>query len=93
MARSQFQIGQCLVKMGEPDQAVRELVLVDVNYAFPVWSSRALLEIGRVLDQQGRVREAGDRYREVIMKFPGTDEAVFADELIKGLANRAPSES
>lgn len=92
-ARSQFQIGQCLVKMGEPDQAVRELVLVDVNYAFPVWSARALLEIGRVLDQQGRIREAGDRYKEVILKFPGTDEAIFADELLKGLANRTPSES
>jgi TolA-binding protein len=82
-ARSQFQIGQCLIAMGEGEQAVRELVLVDVNYAFPVWSARAILEIGRVLDNQKLEREANDRFREVILKFPDTDEASLARDLLR----------
>ena len=82
-ARSQFQVGQCLIKMGEKDQAVRELVLVDVNYAYPVWSARAILEIGRVLDNQKLEKEANDRFREVILKFPETDEASLARDLLK----------
>ena len=82
-ARSQFQIGQCLISMGEFDQAVRELVLVDVNYAYPVWSARAILEIGRVLDQQKLEKEANDRFREVIFKYPDTEEASLARDLLR----------
>lgn len=82
-ARSQFQIGQSLIKMGEKEQAVRELVLVDVNYAYPVWSARAILEIGRVLDTQDHQREAHDRFREVILKFPDTDEASLARDILR----------
>ena len=82
-ARSQFQIGQCLISMGELDQAVRELVLVDVNYAYPVWSARSILEIGRVLDQQNLTKEANDRFREVIFKYPDTNEASLARDLLR----------
>lgn len=82
-ARSQFQIGQTLIKMGEQDQAVREMILVDVNYAYPVWSARAVLEIGRILDQQNLKPEANDRYREVIYKYPETDEASLARDLLR----------
>jgi len=82
-ARSQFQIGQSLIKLGEKDQAVRELILVDVNYAYPIWSARAILEIGRVLDTQKLEKESNDRFREVILKFPDTDEANLARELLR----------
>jgi TolA-binding protein len=82
-ARSQFQIGQCLMNMGEYDQAVRELILVDVNYAFPVWSARAILEIGRVLDVQNLKNEANNRFREVILKYPDTPEADLAKDLLR----------
>ena len=82
-ARSQFQIGQCLIKMGEKDQAVRELILVDVNYAYPIWSARAILEIGRVLDSQNLQKEANDRFREVVLKFPDTEEASLARDMLR----------
>ncbi|MCG8527203.1 MAG: tetratricopeptide repeat protein, partial [Opitutales bacterium] len=82
-ARSQFQIGQCLIQMNEADQAVRELILVDVNYAFPVWSARSVLEIGRILDNQDNEEEANNRFREVVFKFPDTDEASVARDLLR----------
>ncbi len=82
-ARSQFQLGQCLMKMNELDQAVRELILVDLNFAYPTWSARSILEIGRILDKQGRAREANDRFREVMQKYPNTDEAALAEDLLQ----------
>ncbi len=87
-ARSQFQIGECLFSQKEYDEAVKALIKVEVIYAFPRWSSKALLESGRALEIPGKLEEAAARYREVIDKYPDSDAAVVArqklDKLEKG---------
>lgn len=84
-ARSQFQIGECLLAQGQWDEAIREFIKVEVNYAFPGWSSKALVEIGLALERKGAKAEALERYKEVINKYPETDAATVARERIKKL--------
>lgn len=81
-ARSQFQIGECLFAMQQYDEAIRELIKVDVRFGFPEWTARALFEIGQILDRKEQPSEANERYKEVIQRFPGTDEAVAAQEIL-----------
>ena len=46
-ARAQFQIGECLFAEKQYAEAVRELLKVDILYAYPEWSAAALYEAGR----------------------------------------------
>ena len=84
-ARSQFQIGECLFAMKKYEQAVPALVLVETRYGYPKYSSSALLELGRVLQAQGKPNEAAERYKEVKTRFPKTPSAAVADNLLKKL--------
>jgi TolA-binding protein len=84
-ARAQFQLGEVLYATGKPDDAVKELIKVEVAYGYPEWSSKALLEIGRVMESQNKPREAADRYKELIEKYADTDAAKVAKDLLTKL--------
>lgn len=86
-ARSQFQIGECLFSQKEYDEAVKALIKVEVIYAFPEWSAKALLETGRALEIPGKKVEAAARYREVIDKYPDSDAATVAEQKLDKLEN------
>jgi TolA-binding protein len=58
-----------------------------VNYAFPNWSSKALLEIGRVLEAKGLKADAVARYQEVVQKYGNTDSGAVAQERLKQLVS------
>ena len=88
-ARSQFQIGESLFALGRFDEAIKELMLVEVGYGFPVWSSKALLEIGRALDRKGARPQAVERFQEVVSRYPGTDAAAVASDLMQASAGAA----
>ncbi len=77
-ARSQFQIGECCFAMKNYDEAVKALIKVEILYAYPKWSSKALLETGRVLDLLGKKEQALERYQELIRKYPEDDAATVA---------------
>ena len=77
-ARSQFQIGECCFAMKNYDEAVKALIKVEILYAYPKWSSKALLETGRVMDLLGKKEQARERYRELIQKYPEDDAATIA---------------
>ncbi|HYF00032.1 MAG TPA: tetratricopeptide repeat protein [Planctomycetota bacterium] len=81
-ARATFQRGECLFALKRHDDAVRELIRVEANYAFPAWSARALLEIGRVLKAQGRNEEAAARWEEVVRRYGSSDAAAAARQLL-----------
>ena len=86
-ARSQFQIGECLFNQNKLDEAIPQLIMVDSAYsAFPEWNSKALLEMGRVLEAQGKKDKAAERYKEVMSRFPKTDAAEVAENLLKKLS-------
>ncbi len=84
-ARSQFQIGECLYAQKKYDRAIVELTRVVSGYDFPAWSARAILETGRILQAQDKEKEAMDSYREVIDKYPKSDEATAAKKLLRKL--------
>lgn len=81
-AHSQFQIGECLFGLKKYDEAIQELVRVDVNYRNKDWSPKAALEIGRVLEAKGDVKAAMDSFREVLKRYPDDEVAVVAKSRI-----------
>lgn len=77
-ARAQFQIGECLIALGNHQDAITELVRVDAAYAEPEWSAAALYEVGRVLVMLKRPDDAARQFDEVVSRFPDSQWAVMA---------------
>lgn len=85
-ARAQFQIGECLFAMGKLDDAVRELLKVDVLYAHAEWSAAALYEAGRCFVALGRTDDAARQFAAVRERFATTRWAELAAKDAAGLA-------
>ncbi|MFN0132385.1 MAG: tetratricopeptide repeat protein [Phycisphaerales bacterium] len=79
-ARAQFQIGQCLFALNRLDEASRELLKVDILYAYPQWSAAALYEAGRCLLRLNRTSEARQVLSRVIEQHADTRWAVLAKQ-------------
>jgi len=79
-ARAQFQIGQCLFAQNKLRDAVRELLKVDILYAYPQWSAAGLFEAGRCFEALEQPQAARQRWREVVERFPKTTWAKLAQE-------------
>jgi len=84
-ARSQFQIGECLFASKNYTDAIPALILVETRYGYKKYTGKALLELGRVLEAQGKKDGAAEQYKEVIRRFAKTPEAAVADNLLKKL--------
>jgi len=80
-ARAQFQIGECLYAQKKLEEAIRELLKVDVLYGYPEWSAAALYEAGRCMKELGREKEAAAQFEEVIKRFPETRWAGLAKQV------------
>ena len=81
-ARSQFQIGESYFALGKYEQALKEFVKVELGYNFPEWTSKSLLEMSQVLESMGERIRAQEILEKLIAKYPGTDEAIAASELL-----------
>jgi len=79
-ARAQFQIGECLYAMEKREEAVSELLKVDVLYAYPEWSAAALYEAGRCLNELNRASESTRQFDDLVKRFPDTNWAKLAKE-------------
>jgi TolA-binding protein len=79
-ARAQFQVGECMFAMKQYDDAVRELLKVDILYAYPEWSAAALYEAGRCLGQLNKNAEAQSQFKQVIERFGDTQWARLAEK-------------
>ncbi len=79
-ARAQFQIGECLFAKKDHESAARELIKVDILYAYPEWSAAALYEAGRCFDALGKRVEATKQFRVVVQKYGGTQWAAMAEK-------------
>ncbi|MDO8631312.1 MAG: tetratricopeptide repeat protein, partial [Phycisphaerales bacterium] len=88
-ARAQFQIGQCLFAQKKFDSAVRELLKVDILYAYPEWSAAALYEAGRCFTQLGDPAEARKQFTEVAEKYKDTKWAEPASRQLLELSAAA----
>ncbi len=77
-ARAQFQIGQCLFAAKRFDEAARELLRVDILYAYPDWSAAALYEAGRCFEAMNDLPGARQQYQQVIDRFGQSKWATLA---------------
>lgn len=77
-ARAQFQIGECLFAQNKLDDAVRELLKVDILYAYPEWSAAALYEAGQCFEKMSKPQEARAQFKAVVDKFGDTQWAKLA---------------
>jgi len=77
-ARAQFQIGQCLFAKKAYEHAVRELLKVDILYAYPQWSAAALFEAGRCFEALEQPAAARKQFNQVVERFGDTSWAQLA---------------
>lgn len=84
-ARAQFQIGECLFAAERYDEAVRELLKVDILYAYPEWSAAALYEAGRCFEKLSKIVEARNHFKQVAKNFSQTRWAELASERLAAL--------
>jgi len=85
-ARAQFQIGECLFALGDHEEAVRELLRVDILYDYPEWSAAALYEAGRCFEAMQNADKAREQYALATERFPESDWAAMASERLAALA-------
>lgn len=88
-ARAQFQIGECLFARKKLEDAVRELLKVDILYAYPEWSAAAIYEAGRCFEAMNKSAEARDQFRTVTEKFHDSKWASMATQRISALGTIA----
>src|SRR5690606_8069568 len=90
-ARAQFQIGECLFAMKRLDEAIRELLKVDILYQQSEWSAASLYEAGRCFEEQGRRGEAREQYEQVVNRFGESPWAGLARERMAKLSQGGPT--
>lgn len=88
-ARAQFQIGECLFAKKKYDEAVRELLKVDILYAYPQWSAAALYEAGRCFEELAKPAEAKAQFEQVQDKYPDTEWAKLASQRLTAMSSRS----
>ena len=93
-ARAQFQIGECLFAKKQYEDAARELLKVDILYAYPEWSAAALYEAGRCFEALGKTVEARTQFKAVVDKHKQTRWGELAGKRLAALsANVLPGRS
>ena len=86
-ARAQFQIGECLFAKSQYEDAARELLKVDILYAYPEWSAAALYEAGKCFEKLNRPVEARAQFKTVAEQFDGTRWAALASQRLTHVAD------
>ena len=85
-ARAQFQVGECLFALKRLDEAVRELLKVDILYAYPQWSAAALYEAGRCFQEMGNPTDARKQFELVRTEHGQTQWAQLAVQRLDELS-------
>jgi TolA-binding protein len=77
-ARATFMTGETFLLEGNPQQAIRAFLEVDLTYNAPNWQAAALLEAGKAYESLQKSSEAVAAYRKLLEKHPdhpGASEA------------------
>ena len=84
-ARAQFQIGETYFAQKQYDDAVKELLKVDILYAYPEWSAPALYDAGRAFELNKQIDQAKQQYRLCLKKYKDSDVAVMCRKRLEAL--------
>jgi len=88
-ARAQFQIGETYLAQQDFEKAAAELLKVDIVYAYPEWSSRALLEAGTAFRQLKQFDQARQQWTLCTTKYKDRPEAALARKYLDALAKES----
>ena len=84
-ARAQFMIGEIQIGKKEYKEAIRSFYRVIAGYGYPKWQADAMFEAGRCFKELGLNDKAIEQFRELIQKYPQSDQVQRAQEQIKAL--------
>jgi TolA-binding protein len=84
-ARAQFQIGECLFAQKQYEPAVRELLKVEILFAYPQWSAAALFEAARCFEAQQDADNARKHYAQVAERYADSKWAAPARDRLTAL--------
>ncbi len=84
-AKAQFHTGECYFAESKFKEAARELLKVDIVYAYPQWSSKALYEAGRAFEKLGQADDAKAQYMLCVKKYKETGSATLAQKRLKAM--------
>lgn len=68
-ARAQFQIGETHFAEKNFELAAKELLKVEIVYAYPSWSAKALYEAGQAFEQLDQIDEARAQYERCVQNY------------------------
>jgi TolA-binding protein len=90
-ARAQFHIGECRMEQGRHREAAKEFATTVANFdfegEFSDWVRRSLLSAGIAFQTAGDRDAATTQLREVVRRFPQSDEGKAASERLRELGN------
>ena len=84
-ARAQTMIGEIQFKQKNYAQAIQSFFKVSYGYSYPQWQAEAAYQSGRCFEALGKKGSAVERYREVIEKYPQSDETPPAKQRMEKL--------
>ncbi|MFK7960222.1 MAG: tetratricopeptide repeat protein [Phycisphaerales bacterium] len=85
-ARAQFQYGECLFVLGRHEDALRELLKVDILFDAPEWTAAALHEAASCLERLDRAGEAREMLARIVAEHPGSAWATRAARRLEASA-------
>lgn len=85
-SNAQFYLGEILYAQGQYSRAIEAYDGVILNYPKSSKVAPAMLEKGRALAQTNKKVSATREFRELIRRYPGSDEAKKAASELRGLA-------
>ena len=88
-AKAQFHIGECHFAEGKFKEAARELLKVDIVYAYAQWSAKALYEAGRSFEKLGQAHDARAQYKLCVKKYEKSSSAAPARKRLKAMGGAA----
>jgi len=87
-ANAQFYLGEIAYAQSHYDTAISAYDRVILNYPRSSKVAPSMLEKGRALIQTHKTASAAREFRELIRRFPGTNEARKAEEALRSISPR-----
>ena len=84
-ARAQFQIGETHFAQKNYELAAKELLKVEIVYAYPAWSAKALYEAGQAFEQLNQHEEARAQYERCVANYTKEPAADLAKKRLDAL--------
>lgn len=85
---AQFYLGELAYYQGNFSEAISAYDTVIADYPRSSMVSKAMLEKGRALIQTKKTTSAEREFRELVRRFPGTDEAKKAEDALRSISNQ-----